>query len=117
MKVSMKQFEVWCGEYSERWNDKNKWDFYCLVKDAWINGFKKAREEAEYETNTNDDFLNIELGECTVDVEIPSPQTGINKSFNIQQFKRDFANFYNCDNINVVIDERGLVSFQGTFKT
>lgn len=111
----MKQFEVWCGEYANRWNDRNKWDFYCLVKDAWINGFKKAREQAQHETNTNDDFLNIELGESIVEADIPSVQTGINKTFTVEQFKKDFINFYGCDNINVVV-ENGLVSFQGTFK-
>lgn len=117
MKVSMKQFEVWCGEYAERWNDRNKWDFYCLVKDAWINGFKKARGEIVNSLPALEYFKREinNIAEETIEVDVSSQQIGINKTFTVEQFKKDFINFYGCDNINVVV-EKGLVSFQGTFK-
>lgn len=90
MKVEMKQFEVWCGEYSKRWNKKELWEWYILVQDAYINGFKKARDEAEksllrkiYNVDGSvETFETLEskivknLGEEKVEVEVSSNQIG-----------------------------------------
>jgi hypothetical protein len=49
--IEVPEFSAWCGEFAERWNKHASWDNYCLVKDAWLNGFWKAREmiQKEYE--------------------------------------------------------------------
>lgn len=111
MKVLMKQFEIWCEEYCNRWNKKTSWDFYCLVKDAWINGYKKGIKEINELNNRGDD-----PGQKQVETEMVSPQIGQGAVFSKEQFKRDMQTFYNCKDVQVNISENGLVSFQGTFK-
>lgn len=54
MKISMKKIEKDCGDYAERWNKKALWDQYILVKGAWLDGYKKARQDvAEGMRNSN----------------------------------------------------------------
>lgn len=77
MTVEMKEFEVWCREYSKRWNKKEQWDYFCLVKDAWISGYKKAREEGYKATG---DIRITSLGESAMSVDVGNPQTGGNEN-------------------------------------
>lgn len=41
MKVTQTEMEVQCGQYSEKF--KKNWDYYCLVQDAYINGYRQAK--------------------------------------------------------------------------
>lgn len=133
MKVQIKQFEYWCMQYSERWNKKQLWDSFILVKDAWLNGYYKAREEAykKFETawnNPNYAGLPIEtglhilsssvekMGEEQVETEIGSPQIGEGLPvFTKYQFKKQMQACYDCNDIRIDVTN-GLVSFQGTFR-
>lgn len=45
MKVIMKQLEAWCLEENERYNKKGAWDNFCIAKDSYLAGFKKARHQ------------------------------------------------------------------------
>lgn len=116
MKITVKQFEVWCGEYSERWNKKQLWDSYCLVKDAWLNGYYKAREVIEANIDRNELIELSEIGEQKIEVEVGSNQIGQNlPPFSIEQFKKQMNACHNCTDLRV--DEtNGMISFQGTFK-
>lgn len=127
MKVQMKRLEAWCNEYRSRWNKKHMWDLYTLVGGAWLDGFHKAREEGVKPPNLDrlpipeiiEGYSNYikTLGDEPVEVEIESPQIGQDVKFTKEQFKRDMSKFYNCEDLHVQITDKGLVSFQGTFKT
>lgn len=114
MIVTVKQFEVWCGEYAQRWNKKQLWDSYCLVKDAWLNGYYKAIEACI----NRDELTELsQVGEDKVEVEIGSNQIGQGlPPFTKEQFKKDMQKVYGCQDLNVHVSESGLLSFQGTFK-
>lgn len=121
MKVKMKQFEAWCGEDTERWNKKASWDYYCIAKDLWIAGFKKAREEAvlQFTNNTWDfelSYLTM-LGENPIDVDLFSNQIGTKKENPVEDFKTLIRSEYNTDDLRVTVDEDGKISFQGTART
>ena len=49
MEVKMKRYEKQCIDYSERF--KRNWEWYCLVKDAWLAGYAQAKANfTEFET-------------------------------------------------------------------
>ncbi len=49
MEVQMKRYEKQCIDYAERF--KRNWEWYCLVKDAWLAGYAQAKTNfAEYES-------------------------------------------------------------------
>lgn len=103
MKVKMKAFESLCLEYASMWNKKQLWDSFCLVKDAWINGYYIGKS-------------NNLHGEEEVEIEIGSNQIGQSlPPFTPEQFKKQMQKVYHCQDLRV--DEKdGLISFQGTFK-
>jgi hypothetical protein len=103
MKVTMKLMEKMCLDYSSRWNKKMLWDSYCLVNDAWLNGYYTGCTNAPY-------------GEELVEVEIGSNQIGQGlPPFTAEQFKTEMQKVYGCEDFRVDIKD-GLVSFQGTFR-
>lgn len=120
MKVEMPQFAVWCGEYSRRFI--NKWDYYCLVSDAWLNGFYKAKEEAYKLAESQRHVPEFTpsalycLGETKMEVEIQSNQLHGQHILTKEQFKTDMKTHYNCDDVRVHDDGNGFFSFQGTFQ-
>lgn len=60
MVVQMKLYEKQCIDYAEKY--KRNWEYYCLVKDAWLAGYKQAKvnfSEFESEQQT----LDISNGE------------------------------------------------------
>lgn len=86
--VEMKELEAACIKYAEKY--KNNWEFYCLVKDAWLAGYKLARDQAwnvlsDMTTNSYDNAEQAileagseiwSLGERKTSVEIDNPQIG-----------------------------------------
>lgn len=41
MEVQMKRYEKQCIDYAERF--KRNWEYYTLVKDAWLAGYAQAK--------------------------------------------------------------------------
>lgn len=41
----MKQYEAWCLEYSEKHNFPGTWEMYCVVKDAWLAGYRTGVDD------------------------------------------------------------------------
>lgn len=51
MVVQMKRYEKQCIDYSEKY--KRNWEYYCLVKDAWLAGYAQAKKNfTEFETES-----------------------------------------------------------------
>lgn len=65
MHVEMKQYEAWCLEYAARFNHKATWEVYCAVKDAYLAGYHKGKE----------DEILLE-GDYLVEVDVNSNQIG-----------------------------------------
>ena len=42
METQVKRYEKQCLDYAERY--KRNWEYYTLVKDAWLAGYNKAKE-------------------------------------------------------------------------
>lgn len=125
--MKIKLFIKWCNEYRERWNKASQWDSYCLVSDAWMNGFYKGREEVIKSLIVDDpDFGKIvppevvNIGEEIVEVPEIHNQTGMEDKYSKMsiedKLKRDVGKFYRCDDFRVNVSEDGRVSFQGSFK-
>lgn len=90
MKVTMKRLEKKCIDFAERWNKGGTWDFYALVKDAYLSGYHQARKDAEEYVREramvlhNGFIMNdvvadevAKVGEEIVEVEIVSNQIGV----------------------------------------
>ena len=51
METKMKRYEKQCVDYAERF--KRNWEWYGLVKDAWLAGYAQAKSNfTEYESET-----------------------------------------------------------------
>lgn len=49
MEVKVKKYEKQCLDYAERY--KRNWEWYGMVKDAWLAGYKQAKINfSEFET-------------------------------------------------------------------
>lgn len=49
MEAQMKRYEKQCIDYAERF--KRNWEYYTLVKDAWLAGYAQAKANfTEFET-------------------------------------------------------------------
>jgi hypothetical protein len=84
MQVEMKEFEKLCREATAKWNKKDSWDFYCVAKDMYIQGFMAARAMLADQCFPQDrvkaavvtkDFIQ-KIGEKAVQVDMPSNQIG-----------------------------------------
>lgn len=129
MRQTMKKFEKWCLEYAERWNKKELWDSFILVKDAWLNGYYKGRDEAisivfnqwgvsHWDKDEPDTYnLLIEkLRNEEVEVELQSNQIGSDlPPLTSEQFKKEMLKVYGCEDLRVDV-KNGVFSFQGVFK-
>lgn len=56
MEVKVTRYEKQCLDYAERF--KRNWEYYTLVKDAWLAGYAQAKRNfSEYETEKQDLIL------------------------------------------------------------
>lgn len=82
MEVKMSSKEKACGEYCDRWNRRASWDYYCIAKDCYLNGYYQAKANmlAALKAHGIDTTVYEAVGDETVDVEIISQQTGVGRS-------------------------------------
>ena len=83
IKVKMKKLESTCGIYTEKWNKKASWDYLCIGKDSYLNGYKDAIKEvlANFHKLPYNDYTSIEIliktsGQEIVEVEMAGTQIG-----------------------------------------
>ncbi len=105
MIVKQKQYEIDCNKYAEVFNITNQWGNYCISKDAWLAGYKRAKENS----------LDMDK---IVEIDIGSNQIGMNDKFNSrdkEQLLREFLTLhFEAKDIRITKDCKGNISFQGT---
>ncbi len=109
MIVKQKQYEIACNKYSELFNENDKWDFFCISKDAWLAGYKWAKDPAPRD------------GDNTIsEVDVKSNQIGMNDKYNNRdksELLREFLSLhFGCEDVRIHKDSKGTISFQGIIK-
>lgn len=123
----MTEKEKWCLEYSERYNKKGSWDFYCISKDAWLNGFQKAKEVILLNEVSRPDgdgyyedvipvWMAKTVGEELTEYKIDNNQIGHSSLSSKEKLKQDLLLHFGCKDVMIHVSDNGIVSFQGTFK-
>ena len=91
MKLMLEKWIANCHEYCKRFNKKDQWEFYIISSDAYMNGYKAAKEDVLEEIHKLQSIITDEGGYRVVDqmlmtinslnkdlvlLEIPSNQIG-----------------------------------------
>jgi len=101
--MKVKQWGVWLNTFTKRWNKEQLWDSFCLVSDAWLDGYRNGRKGEEGD----------------VEVEVPEPtqnwQLGMEdkySKFTMQQrLERDFGKMYGCSYLKCQEDGEDILVF------
>lgn len=102
-----KKYIVNMIEHARRFT--NAWDYSCVAFDAYLQGYRFAKENADSEEDTIFPEGNTQLNTTNF-----RRWQAENRNFNFQESMETYMIHWNIDNLMVHTDKNGKVSFQGT---